>query len=293
MIWSHLGGVKYLGLDIGGTSIKIGHYDSHGRELYTERIDTASWKGSFRQNLIHFLGEQTDVAGVGLGVPGLLSRDRKQAIFVEVLPELDNVPLIAPLEDALPGVQFGLENDAMCAALGLRIEDPALGENFLYVGLGTGLGAGAVLDGKPFLGGLGNALELGFVPADEGKWIEYHLLVGRQVERLISAGYIDATPQRLNEYMARTDLEVVQLLRSDIQRHLIRGLAPAVVILDVRTIVIGGGNSPTDAHFYSALRQNLCAVLPNVYHDLTIERVRTGPFVAALGAASLVLPKGE
>ena len=282
--------MKYLGLDIGGTSIKIGHYDRHGHELYTERIDTSAWKGKFLQQLIGYLAKQVDVAGVGLGIPGLLSRDRRQAVFVEVLPELDNAPLLGPLEEAMPGVQFGLENDAMCAALGLRLEDPMLGDNYLYVGLGTGLGAGAVLNGRPFIGGHGNALELGFVPADEGKWIEWHLLVGRQVDRLLEAGHQDATPQRLSEFMARTELAIVQEIRADMMRHLIRGLAPCIVILDVRTLVIGGGNSPADESFYSALRQNLCAVLPKHYHTLSVDRVRTGPYVAALGAASLVLP---
>ena len=280
-------GPQRIGLDVGGTSIKVGVYSSGGRQLRTERIPTSSWKGSFLESLERYVAEAAAPgADVGVALPGILSRDRSSAIFVEVLPELDGINLAEFCRKALPNHEVHFANDAECAALGLRAESPALGDDFLYLGLGTGLASAMILDGRPFLGSCGNALELGYAPQSDGGHLEGHIGVQGLLTAFAKTGQ-HIVPADISSAL-HAGTPAAETVREEIRTRLVPVLAQAVLTLDVRTIAIGGGNSPTDSTFFEMLTGEVRAAIPyGYYSDLVVRRVEASPFVAARGAAML------
>lgn len=276
-----------LGLDVGGTSIKVGRYNKNGEELSTDRIATDAWRGNFVNHLLDFLHKEEKFEAVGIGLPGMITRDRSTLIMIEAIRELDNVKLLETLQQYFPKATFRLENDAMCAAMGLRHAAPELGESYLYIGFGTGLASASILEGEPFLGPSGNALELGFVPMATGGHFEGNIGVKGLLRKYAELGVPDISPQDLSLFL-NDGSEVsgkVLAYMSDQLKHV---LAQAVLSFDLRTIAFGGGNAPLSSAFYDTLRQNLCSVFPPYYHDIRLMRVEASPFIAARGAAMLV-----
>jgi glucokinase len=279
--------VNILGLDIGGTSIKIARFDKHGQEIATERILTDTWRGNFVGRLLEYLSNAGPFEAAGIGLPGMISRDRSTPIMIEAIRELDEVKLLSQLQQHFPNARFRLENDAMCAAIGLRDVMPQVGESYLWIGFGTGLASASIIDGKPFLGPNGNALELGFVPMADGGHFEGNVGVQGLLRKYKSLGKTDVTAQKLSEFLndgSPISNEVLSYMSAQLRQV----LAQAILSFDLRTIVFGGGNAPKSKAFYDTLRQNLCAVLPPYWHDMQLVRVDASPFMAAKGAAMLV-----
>ncbi|MFK8057629.1 MAG: ROK family protein [Saprospiraceae bacterium] len=279
--------MNILGLDVGGTSIKIGRYDARGTELSTERIRTDAWRGKFVERLLDYLQNTATFDAAGIGLPGMITRDRSTPIMIEAIRELDDINLLEKLQRQFPKATFKLENDAMCAALGLRHATPELGESYLYIGFGTGLASASIMDGAPFLGPNGNALELGFVPMADGGHFEGNVGVQGLLRKYKSLGNNEVSPHKLCDFLNDGSAQSAEVL-DYMSGQLKQVLAQAVLSLDLRAIAFGGGNAPRSSAFYETLRQNLCAVLPPYYHDLRLVRVEASPFMAARGAAMLV-----
>ncbi len=279
--------VIILGLDVGGTSIKAARYDAAGKELSTERIPTADWRGNFTSRLLEYLASQGEFDAVGIGLPGMISRDRSTPIMIEAIRELDNINLLELLQKGFPNVKFRLENDAMCAALGLKHSMPSLGNSYLWIGFGTGLASASIMDGSPFLGPNGNALELGFVPMPDGNHFEGNVGVQGLLRKYRSLGKHEVEAHQLCDFLndgSELSAKVLDYMSTQLKQV----LAQALLSFDLRTIAFGGGNAPKAEAFYDTLRQNLCATLPPYWHDIQLIRVEASPFMAARGAAMLV-----
>jgi len=283
----HLRRVNILGFDVGGTSIKVGRYDASGNKLATERISTDSWRGSFVEKLISYLREVGDFQAAGIGLPGMINPERTTPIMIEAIRELDHINFLEQLKQAFPNAKFAVENDAMCAALGLSHAAPELGDDYLYIGFGTGIGSAAIMHGKPFLGPRGNALELGFVPMADGGHFEGNLGVQGLLRKYKSLGRSEIDALQLSEYL-NDGSELSDLVLAYMTDQLKIVLAQAVLTLDLRTIAFGGGNAPKSVAFYGTLRQNINSFLPPYYHDIQLQRIEASPFMAARGAAMLV-----
>lgn len=279
--------MNILGLDVGGTSIKIARYDAGGTELSTERILTDSWRGNFVERLLEYLHNAGPFDAAGIGLPGMISRDRSTPIMIEAIRELDDVNMLEQLQQHFPNARFRLENDAMCAALGLRHSQPDLGDSYLWIGFGTGLASASIMHGEPFLGPNGNALELGFTPMADGGHFEGNIGVKGLLRQYKNLGMTDVSAHQLCDYLNDGSEQSAKVL-DYMSAQLKQVLAQAVLSLDLRTIAFGGGNAPKSSDFYEALRQNICAILPPYYHDIRLVRVEASPFMAARGAAMLV-----
>ena len=283
----HIEHVNILGLDVGGTSIKVGRYDSAGNELSTDRIPTADWRGNFTERLLAYLENQGSFQAAGIGLPGMISRDRSTPIMIEAIRELDEVNMLEQLQQRFPNARFRLENDAMCAALGLQETMPEIGDSYLWIGFGTGLASASIMEGAPFLGPRGNALELGFVPMADGGHFEGNVGVQGLLRKYKSLGMSEVTAHQLCDYLNNGSAisgEVLDYMSAQLKQV----LAQALLSFDLRTIAFGGGNAPKSSAFYDTLRQNLCAILPPYWHDVKLVRVEASPFMAARGAAMLV-----
>ena len=159
---------RVLGIDLGGSAIKLGRFLEDGTCLETISIATPQ-PGEPKPvvNAIALAVKQLNLdctcRAIGLGVPGPTDNTRRIAKKSINLPGWDDVPVADWLE-AETGLATILENDANCAAIG----EAWLGagrqfDDFILLTLGTGVGGGIFLDGKLFTGRCGAAGELGLI----------------------------------------------------------------------------------------------------------------------------------
>lgn len=250
-----------VGIDLGGTAIKAGAVDEHGRVLARISAPTELERGSAHvlatiARLARELGAQSGPrGGVGLGVPGLI--DRAAGVITECpnLKSLERIPLATELARALgcPRERVFLENDANAAALGEHWCGDARGASeLLFVTLGTGVGGGLVLGGHLYTGSGGLAGEIGHVVVEpNGRacgcgargCVETLASATAARRRALELGLPPDEPGDLEQLAARARAAdgPERELCTAIGRDLGHALATAVSLLDVRTFVLGGG----------------------------------------------------
>lgn len=170
-----------VGIDLGGTFIKGGIVDDLGRILLSDSVPTESEKGADGvadniARLVNSLLMRTglsadDVLGIGMGVPGMINSKDGVVTYSNNLAWQDFA--IAKGVEARTGARVKIANDANVAALGEAKFGAGRGLNSLVMlTLGTGVGGGAVLDGRLYEGNLGAGAEFGhsaIVLGDKGR----------------------------------------------------------------------------------------------------------------------------
>jgi glucokinase-like ROK family protein len=108
-----------------------------------------------------------DILAIGLGVPGPIVTDAGMVLAPPIMPGWDRFPIRETLEKKL-GCPVSLNNDAELGALGEWAYGAGRGENNLaYIKVGTGIGAGLLLDGQIYSGATGSAGEIGHLTIEE------------------------------------------------------------------------------------------------------------------------------
>ncbi len=297
---------QYLGIDIGGTNVKMGIVDAksgHISNFYSH--DTVSWRksGHFEERLAEAIALQLhdnpDIKKVGIGLPGMLNRARTVPIEITAIPELNNVPLVAFLAEKCAGITFLLENDANAAALGeFYFGEESIDENYIFITLGTGVGGAAILNKKIFTGGNGNAMEPGHIPSINGKVLERN--IGKN-ELLDMANAMrkdfkgnttlpnDGTITTTGLVAAATKNDELALkIFDNVGEILGVGLAHLIPVLDINLILIGGGLSASFDFILPALQRKLDYWLTKYHHNgLIVRRASLANDAGLLGAASL------
>ncbi|MBQ5376775.1 MAG: ROK family glucokinase [Lachnospiraceae bacterium] len=163
---------KYVfGVDVGGTTVKIGYFDLEGNVLDKWEIPTRTEDGGknilpdVAQSIKDKMAEkdiaQEEVAGVGAGVPGPV--DGEGHVDVAVNLGWKDVQVRDELQNLL-GAPAMAGNDANVAALGEMWRGGGLGcKNLVAVTLGTGIGGGIIIDGKLLTGADGAGGEIGHI----------------------------------------------------------------------------------------------------------------------------------
>jgi glucokinase len=161
-----------LGIDIGGTSVKLGVADAAGAPRARATIAADATRGSddtiqritrAAEALIEKAGA---IAACGIGAPGELDSSRRRLVRANHFPGWANVAIADSLADAL-GVPVALENDANCATWGEHRAGIGRGARSLAgFTLGTGVGGGLVIDGELWTGASGAAGAFGHIVVD-------------------------------------------------------------------------------------------------------------------------------
>nr|WP_299418550.1 ROK family protein [uncultured Emticicia sp.] len=298
---------EYLGIDVGGTNVKMGIVEAQTGKLsnfYSH--DTASWRksGHFVERLGDAiaiqLAENKSVEKCGIGVPGLINRSRTTLVEITAIPEIDGMPIIPYLKERFPKCDFFLENDANAAALGEYYfgEDEEIPEDYIMVTLGTGVGGAAIIDKQVFKGGGGNAMEPGHVPSKNGKVLERNIGKNELLDlankmrkaytgksQLPDDGTISTTG--LVAAAAEGDELALQVF-SEVGEMLGNALVSMIRILDITTILVGGGLSASFDYIMPAISKQLEYWLTPYYlKTLVIKKATLGNDAGLLGAASL------
>lgn len=159
-----------IGIDIGGTSTKIGLVNDDNKLLATGKVKTDYTKspeeliGKIAEGVLALLDEKNigidQCSGVGIGVPGMVERRSGTVRYSNNL-KWENIHLAKELGKYIP-LPISIANDADCATLGEAAAGAGKGyKNLVMLTLGTGIGGGIVMNGKLFTGTLSGGSELG------------------------------------------------------------------------------------------------------------------------------------
>jgi predicted NBD/HSP70 family sugar kinase len=185
------------------------------------------------------------IDGAVLGVPGVVDRDGGAIRLVENVADLDGRPFGREVEKQL-GMPVEVYNDTNLAALGERWRGAAQSvDEFAFVSVGTGLGAGLVLRGELHRGYNGAAGELDFVSAGTPEEIDpcAAALSGVAREMAIGRPTVLAPPYRPPDIFAAAASgdEVAREVVAEEARRIALHVVPVAAVGDVGLVVLGGG----------------------------------------------------
>ncbi|MEM1067582.1 MAG: ROK family protein [Planctomycetota bacterium] len=319
-------GPLFLGIDVGGTNVKLGLVDDDGTVRCRATTPTPDLKTPRRifdyamefawQELKCLSRSTADLAGVGLAVPGVL--DTRAYVLREVvnLPGWHGEPLMEILSNAakLPAAVVNDANSAAYAEHSLR----RLGDRSLaLVTLGTGIGCGLVIGGKPYGGDHGCAGELGHIAIRFGDdalpctcgsrgHLETYAGAGGLIRRLRltmqenpTATFpdvlqsSDVTPLMIAEHAEQGSTFCQQLIDETAQYvgqaigMIGQVIDPEVVLLG-GAMTFGGSASPIGRRFLEHVRESVRATtLVQVGTKMQIDFATLGNDAGVLGAAMI------
>ncbi len=309
----------YVGVDLGGTNIKVGicdqegilrhkfegpTYSEHGAEAVLARISQYVRETVERAQL-----QWEQVAGVGAGIAGFLNANEGVVIFS---PNLvwHNVPVKQILEEHL-GVPVKIDNDANVAALGEAWSGAGRGiSNLVCFTLGTGVGGGIIINGEIYQGFSGFAGELGHIKVvDADEAIQCGCGQYGCVESVSSAtGIVHMAKQAVQAGRQTTLCTLAEITAKDVvdaaksgdetamqiveraATSLGKALSITAVILNPQRFVIGGGVVKAGEILLEPVRASFAKLTPEAsVRGVDIVPATLGNDAGIIGAAGLLL----
>jgi predicted NBD/HSP70 family sugar kinase len=235
-----------LGLDLGARFVRGAVCDLGGtirarQDVELAVADAAGATGAIarlRASLLEASGlDAALVDGVVVGVPGVVESDGTLSL-AENVAGLEGRPFAQELQAAL-GLPVALENDINLAALGEQSQGVAQGvDDFVFLSVGTGMGAGLVLHGELHRGRNGAAGEIDFALIGVGETLDPS---APQVSALAAqqAGLRD--DPRAVFGAARNGDQGARSVVEEVARRIALHVAPIAAVADVELVVLGGG----------------------------------------------------
>lgn len=290
-----MGSATVIGVDLGGTAIKLGRYTATGDCLASLVIDTPqpATPTAVTEAIaaaIQQLDPDRGAIAIGIGTPGPADAAGRIARVAINLEGWRDVPL-ADWMEAATGRSTILANDANCAGLG----EAWLGagrqfQDLLVLTLGTGVGGAVILGGELFTGRTGAAGELGLItlnpdgpPCNSGNQGSLEQYTSVQAVRRRTG----LEPHQVAAKAAAGDLEAIAFWAA-YGRDLGAGLASLIYIFTPEAVVIGGGISAGAQWFFPAMEAEVNRrVLPSSREGLQIAVAELGNQAGMAGAARL------
>lgn len=163
-----------IGVDLGGTKIRVALMDETGRLMQDEERPTLAKRGPrpIISDIVAMVMKarsgvtEGELVGVGVGCPGPLNPKAGIVLSPPNLPGWDNVPLRQELSEAF-GLPTYLDNDANVAGLAEHRYGAGQGTtDMVYFTVSTGIGGAAIVNGRLVQGGIGAAAEFGHMIVD-------------------------------------------------------------------------------------------------------------------------------
>ncbi len=311
-----------IGVDIGGTSVKLGLVDGRGKILDRSVFVTKDFPG--RNRFLKELSSQIFelsakaksrglvVAGVGIGAPGPIDVERGFVYSFPNIPGWRNTPLKIILEKKIK-LKVCVDNDANAMALAEYMFGAGLGSrSMIALTLGTGIGGGLVIDGKLFHGSTFSAAETGHLQINEGGplcacgnrgCVEAYVGNGyfiRELQRRLDGGAKSILSQWIRQGRQLTPKLAQEATRAgdvfckkmweEAGAHLGTALAGLVNILNPDRIVIGGGIALGGEMVFGPVRRTIAKkAFPIAARSAKVLPAKLGADAGVVGAAALVL----
>lgn len=314
---------KYvIGVDIGGTNVKIGIVGLDGR-VYKKKIFSTKkvpQKDKLISLLIAHIKEvieefslrKKDILGIGIGTPGLIDSKRGIIHYLVNIKGFKEVPLKRIIENRLKIPTF-LDNDVNIMCLGELYYGRGKGvKNMVCITLGTGVGGGIVIDGALYRGSTLSAGEVGHTTINEKgprcgcgshgcmeAYVGNTGIVKDAVKRirknkktlmykLVAGDLSNLTPKIISRAAKRGD-ELARDILEDTGRRIGVGLATIVNILNPEKIIIGGGIADAGKILFDAIRSTVRKRAMKVpARAVRIVKAKLGQDAGLIGAVALI-----
>ena len=296
-----------LAVDVGATHVIVAVTDLGGKILAEQRLKQDVSDGpdivlgrviaAGKELLAEAGREMGDLAGMGIGLPGPVEHDTGRPVKPPIMPGWDGFDVVPYVQRSLP-VPVLVDNDVNIMALGERTAYWPEHENFLFIKVATGIGAGIISSGELQRGANGTAGDLGHVRVPRGDEVlcrcgNYGCLealasgpaVARQLHELGLEASTGADVLRLG---GEGNLQAIQALRQA-GRDVGDVLATVVNLLNPSMIVIGGSVGEAGEHLVAGIREVVYRrSLPLATTHLRIGISMAGDRAAILGASQMV-----
>ncbi len=309
---------NYLfGVDVGGTTVKMGLFDKDGNVLEKWEIPTRTENSgekilpdiadSIKNKMTEKSIAREDVIGAGVGVPGPV--DGNGIVHRAVNLGWGEVDLKKELSALLDGMRVEGGNDANVAALGEMWKGGGQGhQNLVAVTLGTGVGGGIIINGEILTGATGAGGEIGHIHVEDheteacgcgnfGCLEEYASATGitRLANRALAASDKDSV-LRKGEVSAKTVFDAVKAgdaLAIEVAQkfgdYLGKGLGVIAGVINPEIFVIGGGVSKAGEVLFDYIKPSFEKTVFHGCRNTIFALATLGNDAGIYGAARLVL----
>jgi glucokinase len=306
-----------IGIDVGGTNLRLGvvDYDKAALDVQPRLIEEKRFHTDFSnlcknhtpdqawQAILNAMASAIDsmkvkfpsISAIGIGFPGFIDPDTQKISQSPNLPGLSNVDLSADLSQ-LVDLPVVTENDALAAAYGEYVTRAKQINNLIYLGLGTGVGGGLILNGQPFQGQHGVAMEVGHITVQSNGRLcgcgNYGCMEQYASASGVTLSYLETTGQH------RNTLEIANLAHQGDSsaiaayqlagKSLAQALAHILKVIDVTDVIIGGGMSASWPLMQPTFSQQLEAdLIPALRGKVSVGISNMGDQAGIVGAAML------
>ena len=309
-----------IGLDVGGTTFKAGVVTEDGKIMHKDAMPTGIERPY--QEIIADMAAlcvkvakdagvpMEEIQSIGVGVPGLFDNKTGRIPFCTNLGWRD-IPFIEEMKKHLDTPVYG-DNDATVAGLAESVAGVSAGvRDSVFITLGTGVGGGIIIDGKPYSGAHGCGSEIGHMMIRMGgerctcgnygcfeRYASATAII-REAQKALEAhpessmmAACGGDPDRLNAKLVIDAAKAGDPTAMAVFDGYVQGLAVGIIniinMLDPEIIVLGGGVSAAGEFLLDAVRE---AVKPMVFFKTMpyarIELARLGNDAGIIGAAML------
>lgn len=281
-----------LGIDLGGTAIKLGCCSPQGTcvrsiTVPTPQPSTPEPVVDAIATAVHALDPDQTLPVIGIGMPGPADNTGRIARVSINLDDWLDVPLAEWIEDKT-GRPTTIANDANCAGLGEALYGAGQPfQNLIMLTLGTGVGGAIIMNGELYTGRDGAAGELGLItlwpdgpPCNSGN--------NGSLEQFASVRAIRRDHHcEPHELAAREDEGAIAFWQ-DYGRNLGAGLASLIYVLTPEAVILGGGIAASTELFLPWVQAEIeRRVMPTSRENLVILPAALGNQAGMIGAAQL------
>lgn len=303
---------KVLGIDVGGTSIKVGLFTPEGELLEERKIPTPALTSEeayavVTSGITRMLSAHdsvpTDVIACGLDIPGPVADDGTVGFLPNI--ELDPEGLVGAINAAFPRATVAFVNDANAAALGEMWAGSAQGvESFVLIALGTGVGGGVVSGGKLIAGAFGAGGEIGHITVERNEELtcgcgrhgcleQYasatgvvRLYLEECKRRGVTPVHVEHATDTLSVFKAHASGDECAALAIDkMCEYLALAMSQISCVMDPQMYLIGGGVAGGFATFAPRLRERFLEFALSPCKNVKIEAAGLGNQAAMYGCA--------
>ncbi len=306
-----------IGIDIGGTSVKLGVVDLLKGKILRETSFktpdvTAKDMAALLARHIHVLIHQhSEITAIGIGVPGAMNLERTLVQYPPNFPKWEVEPLAEFVKEVVPIAEtVVMDNDAKVAALAEQKFGAAKDEQFfLLATLGTGVGGAIIADGKIFRGAYGGAGEFGHIMIDYNgpesnsgirgcleAYMGQKYLSSQAIEKI----KLSKKPSVLRSFLPNGNLEPKDIFEAagsgdefakevlaDAGMILGIGFASVATLLDIRLFLVTGGVAQAGDLLLDSARE---ALRKNVLeHQRSTVEIRPAKLVTTAGIIGAAL----
>lgn len=281
-----------LGIDLGGTAIKLGCCSPQGTcvrsiTVPTPQPSTPEPVVDAIATAVHTLDPDKTLPVIGIGMPGPADNTGRIARVSINLDDWLDVPLAEWIEDKT-GRPTTIANDANCAGLGEALYGAGQPfQNLIMLTLGTGVGGAIIMNGELYTGRDGAAGELGLItlwpdgpPCNSGN--------NGSLEQFASVRAIRRDHHCEPHELAAREDEVANSFWQDYGRNLGAGLASLIYVLTPEAVILGGGIAASTELFLPWVQAEIeRRVMPTSRENLVILPAALGNQAGMIGAAQL------